>query len=150
MTRSVSTSSALAAVEQKLRTPPPMAPAPARLHARVMAQIAAAKRPEAGIGRPVQLIRFALPAAACIAAAAAAALYFASLPVPAPVHPPIAQADRAAITSVVDPTPLILPAAQFLANSLDQHLADEAQSVLEDTRKAADFVVSCLPFTRGG
>ncbi len=46
-----------------------------------------------------------------------------------------------------DPAPALIPSARTISVSLQQPLMNEAQSVLDDTRRAADFVVSCLPFT---
>jgi hypothetical protein len=152
MNRSHPDSSTLAALEQHLRTPA-LVPAPSRLHARVMARIEGLSA-QTHPARSLNIARFALPAAACIASASAAALLLSRPNVPAAPQQTIAQGVRApadpASIAMVDPAPIFFPAAQFLAASLDEHIANEARSVLDDTRAAADFVVSCLPFARGG
>jgi hypothetical protein len=66
----------------------------------------------------------------------------------APAQPVIARATPVrSAPARVETMPLIGSAARTITASLQQPLMDEAQSVVEDTRRAADFVVSCLPFT---
>ena len=143
-------------VDELLRERPPMASAPGELHDRVMFRVESA--------RPLRLAPAAartpgpgwLKVAACLALFTATGVGVRDLlnEPAAPELPPVAIVKTSSPISPlpridptrIDPTPLLSPARTITA-SLQQPLMNEAKSVIEDTKRAADFVVSCLPFT---
>jgi hypothetical protein len=131
-------------IDEMLRDSAPVRPAPAGLRAGVMSAIFEER--SAPRRAPV-FSRAALAAAAAIAVAGGVLLM---RPAAAPIAAPLVPPNTVAAAPQLDPTPALLPAVRFVATSLDEPIARETESVLEDTRRAADFVVSCLPFTRGG
>jgi hypothetical protein len=51
----------------------------------------------------------------------------------------------------LDPAPALRPVARFVASAIEDPMAEQLESLLADTRRAADLVVGCLPFGgRGG
>jgi hypothetical protein len=144
-------------VDELLRERPPMVQAPGELHDRVMFRVESV--------RPMRIAPAAarrspgpswLKVAACLALFTAAGVGlrdFLNEPA-APELPPVAIVKTSSPISPlpridptrIDPTPLLSPARTITA-SLQQPLMNEAKSVIEDTKRAADFVVSCLPFT---
>jgi hypothetical protein len=130
-------------IEQLLRDQAPVArmPAPPGLARRVMDRVTTSPPASAAPSwRPLFLV---LPTS--LAAAAALAFYL----LPSPVQPPPG-ASTLAIGIPLDPGPAIRPVARFVTDSIDQPLRDQATALVRDTRRAAQFVVDCIPFARGG
>ena len=135
-------------VDQLLASPPPMAPAPPGLHSGVMERIAQARSTPARAWRigPIGLVG--------LAAAFAFGAVVALRTPPAPSTPPKPVANLASTPAAVpfplDPTPALAPVTRFVAGSLNAPVRGQIDSLLDDTRRARDLVVSCLPFGTGG
>lgn len=136
----------LGRLDELLASPPPMAPAPVGLHARVMAQI----RDGRAIRRGFRLARVGIYTGLAAALALGAIIGLQTPPAPAPA-PAGVSAAAPAVPFPLDPTPALGPVTRFVAGSLDAPVRGQINSLLDDTRRARDLVVSCLPFSaRGG
>lgn len=130
-----------------LRERPPLRAAPRGLHDRVMLDVAAMQperpqRKQAGPGW--------VKVAACLALVSAGVWSLEGL-LGENRRTPMVQLTAASepVRTGAERVPVRMPTARTISTSLERPLMNEAQSVLDDTRRAADFVVSCLPFTRG-
>jgi hypothetical protein len=99
--------------------------------------------------RPVR-VDFRRPLAALGAAAAVALGAFLALrSPPAPPRAPVV-ASAEPLTFPIDPRPALAPVTRFVAGSLDAPVRDQIEGLLDETRRARDLVVSCLPFSKSG
>jgi hypothetical protein len=137
----------LEVVDRELSRGPALRPTPAGLRARIMEGVAAT----APAPREHRTMRIAGPLAIAASLGLAALLWTSGNATPAaPEVPAIEAVPMAAnFTPALDPVPIIRPAAAFVVETFERPLVKEGRFMLEDTRRAADFVVSCLPFTGG-
>ena len=137
--RKGSTAGPLADVHRALsETPPPLAPAPHQLRARVMDRIYAMEPVTRSAGtvawRPIGV-------AAAAALAIGAGLYVATR---SPTGPERGPEQGLRLSVPVDAGPVV----RLVAMNVDQPLLDQAQKMVSDTRRATEAVVRCIPFVR--
>lgn len=119
--------------------PPPLAPAPAGLRAAVIQRLEAMEAP------PRRMV-LAGGWGAAMAAGLALAVGGVALLTIRPAPPPAPAKAEGLLSLPMTPEPVF----RVVAGSVDGPLLDQAQKMVEDTRRATRAVVRCLPFTEGG